>query len=299
MRSVAGPGPVPHSPRVRRLGIGTAFGLLILGQLLLQASVLVFVAITMVARGLEYGPALRMVTSDPLPLGAAQLAALGAVTALGVWLWTPGEETNAALGFVPTRVRYALVASILGLSLQLPMVELTTLIARALPMFAHSPETDAAITALTRVSSPLRAFTVPFTFVVIAPVTEELLFRGLILRSLNARYGSTPAILLSALMFGAFHFDPQALVFASLVGLLLGWIALRTRSTMPSIALHAGFNAVPVLFPEEVAQIPGFNTGTTDLVPWPLVLGSSVVALTALAVLVRITARKTGGDQVS
>ncbi len=273
---------------MRRLGIASSIGLLLLGQLLLHVSVLVFVAITMVARGLDYAPAVRMVTSDPLPLGAAQLGALAAVIALGLWLWTPGVGPAPALGLVPTRTRIAVVAAILGLALQLPMVELTTRIARLVPALAHSPEVDAAITALTRVSSPLRAFSVPFTFVVIAPVTEELLFRGLILRALRTRYGPTRAIVISALFFGAFHLDPQALVFASLMGLVLGWIAERTQSTMPSIALHAGFNAMPVLFPEELVRIPGFNTGAIEDVPWPLVLGSSVVAALALIVLGRM-----------
>lgn len=274
---------------MRRLGIGTAIGLLVLGQVLLQATVLVFVAIAIVARHVDYAAAVRIVTSDPLPLGAAQLAALGAVIALGVWLWTPGEEPNAALGFVPTPSRHALVAAVAGLALQLPMVELTTILARALPALAHSPETDAAITALTGISSPMRAFTVPFTFVVIAPVTEELLFRGLILRALRTRYGTAPAIGLSALLFGAFHVDPQALVFATLVGLLLGWVAVRTGSTMPSIALHAGFNAMPVLFSDELVAIPGFNTSTADDVPWPLLLGTSLVALVAVVALARMT----------
>lgn len=249
---------------------------------------LVFVGIAMLARGLPYEPAFHFVMSDPLPRGAAQLAALGAVIALGVWLWTPGEDSAMALGFVPTRIRFALAAAVAGLALQLPMVELTTLLVRALPVLAHTPEQDAAIMTLTRVSTPLRAFTVPLSFVVIAPVTEELLFRGLIQRAIRARYGATPAIVGSALLFAAYHLDPQTLVFASIVGLLLGWIADRAKSTMPSIALHAGFNALAVLLPEEIVRIPGFNTGATEDVPWPIVLVSSLVALVAIAALARM-----------
>ncbi len=229
-------------PPVRRLGLGSALGLLVLGRVLLDASVLLFVGIAIAARGVDYGTAVRIVATDPLPLGAAQLAALGAVTSLGVWLWTPAEQPAPALGLVATRRRFALVAALAGVALQLPMVELTTLIARIWPALVHTPEQDAMIETLTRVSSPLRAITVPFTFVVIAPVTEELLFRGLILRSLRTRYGRAVAIGVTAVLFAVFHLDPQALVFATLIGIVLGVIADRARSIVPSIALHAGFN---------------------------------------------------------
>jgi membrane protease YdiL (CAAX protease family) len=268
---------------VRRLGPVSALGLLVLGRVLLEVTVLVFVAITIAARGVDYGAAVRMVATDPLPLGAAQLAALGAVIALGVWLSAPGEAPGPTLGLMPARTGIVVAAAIAGLGLQLPMVELTTLVARAVPRMAHSPEVDALITQLTRIDSPMRAITVPFTFVFIAPVTEELLFRGLIQRSMRERYGPRAAIASSALLFGAFHFDLQALFFATVVGLVLGLLAERTQSTMPGIALHAGFNAVPVLVPEALLRIPGFNTGMQEDVPWPFVVGSGVVALIALS----------------
>jgi membrane protease YdiL (CAAX protease family) len=270
---------------VRRLGIGSSLGLLVLGQALLWVTANAFVAIAMFGRGIDHAAAVQLVTRDPLTLGAAQLAALGAVIALGTWLFTPGEEPLPALGVVPARVRYAVLAAVAGAALQLPMVELTTQLVHAIPAFAHPHEADLAIEEVTRVSSPLRAITVPFTFVLVAPVTEELLFRGLILRALKARYGRGAAIGLSALLFGAFHVDPQALVFASLVGLVLGWVAERARSTMPSIAMHAAFNALPILFPRELVEIPGFNDATSTDLPWALVLVSSVVAAAALGAL--------------
>lgn len=276
-----------HSARVRRLGIGSALGLLFLGHALLWASVHLFIAIAIAARQLDYADAARAVTSDPLPLGAAQLAALGAVIALGVWLSTPGEAPASALGIAPARTRSVVLAAVAGIALQLPMVELTTLIVRLVPTMAHAPEVDAAATALARISSPVRAFTVPFTFVVIAPVTEELLFRGLIQRALRARYGPRVAIGTSALLFGAFHLDAQALFFATIVGVVLGVVAQRAGSTLPAIALHAGFNAVPVLVPPELVAIPGFNDGTNADVPWPLAVASALLAALALGLLAR------------
>ena len=276
---------------MRRIGIVTSIALLAIGWVLLFATVNVFAAIAIVARGLDYAHAMQVVTSDPFPLGAAQLAALGAVIGLGLGFGAPGRSSRDALGLLATRRRYVLLAALAGASLQLPMVELTTLLSRVSPWLAHPAEVDAAREAIVRIDSPMRAFSVPFTFVVIAPAAEELLFRGLIQRSLRARYSAAVSIFVSALLFGAFHGDPQALVFATLVGVVLGALAERSGSTLPSIALHAGFNAMPVLFPEALVPIPGFNTEPNADVPIGIVLGSTLVAVVTLALLARMLRR--------
>jgi CAAX protease family protein len=78
-------------------------------------------------------------------------------------------------------------------------------------------------------------------------VFEELLFRGLVLRYLELRLGSWPALALSAVLFGAYHYigSPQTpLMFAErvLAGLLFGAAYLLTRRLWASIGLHCGLN---------------------------------------------------------
>lgn len=77
---------------------------------------------------------------------------------------------------------------------------------------------------------------------VLAPLLEEMLFRGLILRGFLARYGRWQAILASALLFGAAHVNIYQFMVAFLIGLPLGWLYERTRSLIPCIALHAAYN---------------------------------------------------------
>ncbi len=77
---------------------------------------------------------------------------------------------------------------------------------------------------------------------VLAPVLEEMLFRGLILRGFLARYPRWPAILLSALLFGAAHLNIYQFVVGIVIGVPLGWLYERTRSLLPCIALHAAYN---------------------------------------------------------
>jgi hypothetical protein len=87
---------------------------------------------------------------------------------------------------------------------------------------------------------------------VIAPVGEELLFRGALLRGLLRRCSVGVAIAGSALVFALVHvfldlgtaFGIPALL---LLGLVSAWRAVKTRSLSQSIALHAGFNLLVVL----------------------------------------------------
>jgi len=86
---------------------------------------------------------------------------------------------------------------------------------------------------------------------VLAPVTEELLFRGLLLRGLLRRMEPGMAVFLSALIFGLVHVfgDPSvgtliALPVIILLGVVSGVQAVRTGELSRSILLHMGFNAL-------------------------------------------------------
>lgn len=79
----------------------------------------------------------------------------------------------------------------------------------------------------------------------LAPLAEELVFRGAILRSL-LQWTSRPwiAIALSALFFAAAHMNPAQLPHAFLIGLLLGWLYYRTNSIIPGMVYHWVNNSV-------------------------------------------------------
>lgn len=76
--------------------------------------------------------------------------------------------------------------------------------------------------------------------VVLAPILEELIFRGLILRGmLNANISPWVAIILSSLLFGIAHLNPWQFLGAGMIGLALGFIYWRTQSLWLVIFLHA------------------------------------------------------------
>ena len=82
---------------------------------------------------------------------------------------------------------------------------------------------------------------------ILAPLAEEMVFRGAILRTLlnyfNGRMYWVP-IIVSALLFGLVHGNMAQLLNAFLIGILLGWMYYRTESIVPGIVLHWVNNTV-------------------------------------------------------
>jgi membrane protease YdiL (CAAX protease family) len=90
--------------------------------------------------------------------------------------------------------------------------------------------------------------------VVAAPVVEEIVFRGVVLRGLLSRMGAAPAIAIQGVLFGIAHVDPSrgagnvglAVVLSS-VGIVLGAGAYLTRRIGPTVIAHAIFNGVVMI----------------------------------------------------
>lgn len=80
-----------------------------------------------------------------------------------------------------------------------------------------------------------------------APLAEELMFRGLLLRALLARLGRWPAVLASSLVFGLVHFQSNQLPGLVMFGVVSAVLAVRTGRLGPSVAAHVAFNAVTVV----------------------------------------------------
>ena len=80
---------------------------------------------------------------------------------------------------------------------------------------------------------------------VVAPVLEEVLFRGAIQGYLMRRFGNPyVGIVVASLVFGIFHLNPIQVVYATLLGLIFGWIYYRTRSLLSVIVGHVLNNSL-------------------------------------------------------
>lgn len=84
-----------------------------------------------------------------------------------------------------------------------------------------------------------------------APLCEEFFFRGIFQKGLasSPTVPPTRALVVAAIVFSAFHLDPVGFAARTELGLLFGWLYLRTGSLWPSIAAHSANNAISsVLF---------------------------------------------------
>ncbi|HIE98049.1 MAG TPA: CPBP family intramembrane metalloprotease, partial [Fuerstia sp.] len=93
-------------------------------------------------------------------------------------------------------------------------------------------------------SSDLSPWLIISVFAVTPAICEEIAFRGFILSGL-ARGGRLKiAVIVSSLMFGIIHMIPQQAFNAALLGLLLGLLAVHSRSLFPAMAFHLCNNAI-------------------------------------------------------
>lgn len=133
-------------------------------------------------------------------------------------------------------------------------------------MLLYFPAEEDEYYALTRMFSG--GIVSIITVCVIAPLIEEMLFRGIILRSFLVNYSVASSILLSSLLFALFHLTITQIPVAFIVGCLFGWLYVKTRSLWPSILGHFLYNSFAIFLwsiyyvPEgqDVSFTPAFNS---------------------------------------
>jgi membrane protease YdiL (CAAX protease family) len=112
---------------------------------------------------------------------------------------------------------------------------------------------------------------------VAAPLVEEFVFRGLVQRPLERRWGPAPAIGFTALLFALGHALPWVLPIHLLLGLAFGFVVYATRSIWAGVLLHAANNSLAAL---------GIGAEAPELPPTVWRTGVTAEFWTALAMLV-------------
>ncbi len=121
---------------------------------------------------------------------------------------------------------------------------------------------------------------------VLTPLVEEIIFRGYMLNRLLRRWADLPALIVTTLIFSVLHGSSVWIIYAFVMGLLIGAISMREGNILYGILIHAGFNLPSVvqwflwfLHPERQGQSPAtdvFRTVLTGLA------GGAVATLMAL-----------------
>ncbi|MBO5261737.1 MAG: CPBP family intramembrane metalloprotease [Clostridia bacterium] len=76
----------------------------------------------------------------------------------------------------------------------------------------------------------------------IAPLMEEVLFRGCILGVLKKEMHPWVAIIVSAVLFGVAHGTPIGILYATCLGILMGWLSVTFNSIVPTLIFHMAYN---------------------------------------------------------
>lgn len=155
-----------------------------------------------------------------------------------------GDQRHWFVGRGPWYVEVAL-----GIAFVIPLILLgagVNLLAR----FLMGPPEMGQRAAMTIGQLPLTPrLVMAFDGIVLAPLAEEMLFRGLLLSSLRARIGWWAAWILQAAVFAVAHQDAlQVTVGLFSIGLGLGALYVWRRSLLASFTLHAGFNTLPMMW---------------------------------------------------
>lgn len=183
------------------------------------------------------------------PIGVVIVLAVqsvAALTALAVISVTRGQASLARDFGFRARVQdliwlpVGVAIQLIGIAVTFPIVELS----------GRADTNQQLVTTIQQAPFVSRLLLI-LGVVVLIPVTEELMFRGALLRGLLRHLGPSIAVLLDAALFALVHLlDPNALFgLPALVAVGIGtsWLAARTGRIGPAIALHAGFNFVAVL----------------------------------------------------
>jgi len=95
----------------------------------------------------------------------------------------------------------------------------------------------------------------------VAALSEELFFRGLILDGLYRNYSKRKAIIISAILFGIIHLNPWQFVSAFIMGLIMAWILTESKSIWLCVYFHLFNNLLYTITGRnrELIPIKGFN----------------------------------------
>jgi membrane protease YdiL (CAAX protease family) len=186
-------------------------------------------------------PALR---DDPTPLLLpVQVAFYGFiyVALLLTFRTRYGKPVFASLGWRRTRFNLG-IAALGGAVLAFGISGLAALL--------RTPQVPSPLDRFLK--SPLDLALVGLLAVTLAPVFEELFFRGFLQPLLSRTFGVLTGIWITALVFGLLHAPEyswawQYVVAVSLAGAVFGWVRARTNSIIPSTIMHACYNLVFVI----------------------------------------------------
>uniref|UniRef100_A0ACD5UMF3 Uncharacterized protein n=1 Tax=Avena sativa TaxID=4498 RepID=A0ACD5UMF3_AVESA len=212
------------------------------GYLLILHIPLSFGGLDVVAKGLHRSsldPLTTVVSTAMLQLGELTLG-----LALLQYSAKPHHQVRTFFSGKFSSRRSWIKESVLWFGLLMSMVFITSLIADRLigPEDAYDPILKEILS-----DSPTSRLVCFFLYCVIAPLSEETIYRGFLLTSLSSSMRRSNAIIVSSLMFSVAHLSGQSFFQLFIIGCITGLAYCRSGTLAASFTIHSLYNAV-ILF---------------------------------------------------
>lgn len=137
-----------------------------------------------------------------------------------------------------------------------------------------------------------------FLLAVLPAVFEELIYRGIILNGLR-RFGAVNAVVISALLFALAHGSAMQFFYQFILGIVLGFVIIKTGSVIASMVVHFLNNAIVLIVGYIDVKFPQSSsiTFTTDIIIFSFVIAISSAGL--LILLISRLKEKKKEDKIS
>ena len=145
-----------------------------------------------------------------------------------------GRSAAPALGLRGANWRYAVFGALGTLALSVTVSQI-------------GPEPEGMKQVMELAQDPRKLLPSFVAFALLAPLVEELVFRGLFYGWIESRWGSMVALVVSSLAFAGAHYEPAHIILVLPLGFLFGWLRRRTNSLLPSLVAHIANNGFAVL----------------------------------------------------
>ena len=243
----------PSKPELRAATAFLVFIIYLAGQTISSIVVTLFATIKYIAGGGDPNQkdALQGMISDIMPEIVFASALVGAIAFVaGSYIVRKSLKDNSHFGaaWAAGKPKVFLISILLGGCATLIYFILSII---SMQVFSFTPDQKGGLLAQMALQSGAGQFVWIIFTLFIAPLVEELLFRGILLGGLNRSFGVWWGIALSNLLFISLHYSEAIYFWPAFIGIaLLSATATRQRLTQkaigPAVAVHFGYNLVIV-----------------------------------------------------
>ena len=155
----------------------------------------------------------------------------------------------------------------------LGLIVLSDELDRIIQVYIPPPEYIVDLNHLLKPESLFGGFLLFLAVVILAPLSEEIIFRGFLQQILEKQWkDSTQAVLFTALIFSLIHINPYWFFQIYVLGVFLGFLAWKTNSIIAPLILHGLNNFIALLLSLSEPQNNSFYLWKGHVSPWVLIL---------------------------